>query len=89
MVGGVVGIAERCRAVVFAQDAPGGVERARDVRRLIAPVRLDFSIAVVEDRGANLSGARRVAHGIAHGVVAVLLARAAGVEHRCETANDI
>jgi hypothetical protein len=57
---------------------------ACDVWREVAPVGLDFAVAVVEDRGANLPGAGRVAYGIAHGIVAVLLARAPGVEHRDE-----
>ena len=62
-------------------NAPGGVEGARDVRCGVAPLRLDFAVAVVEDRSANLPGAGRVANRIAHGIVAVLLARAPGVEH--------
>ena len=84
LIGGIVGIGESYRTVVLVQHAPGCVERACDVRRGVAPVGLDFAVAVVEDRGANLPGAGRVAHGIAHGVVAVLLARPAGIEHRRE-----
>ena len=84
LVGGVVGICERYRAVVLAQHAPSGIAGARDVWRGVSPVGLDFAVTVVEDRGANLPGAGRLAHGIAHGVVAVLLARPAGVEHRRE-----
>lgn len=84
LVGGVVGIGERDSAIVLAQHAPGGVEGARDVRRLIAPVGLDFAVAVVENLGANLSGAGCVAHGI----IAVLLARPAGVEHRREAVHE-
>jgi hypothetical protein len=62
LVGGVVGIGESYRAVVLAQHAPGGVEGARGIWRLISPVGLDFPVAVVEDRGANLPGTGRVAH---------------------------
>jgi hypothetical protein len=62
LVGGVVGIGERYRAVVLAQHAPSGIAGARDVWRGVAPVGLDFAVTVVEDRGANLPGAGRLAH---------------------------
>ena len=50
------------------------------------PQLTDFRIKIAPP--ANLPGARRVAHGIPRGVVAVLLARATGVEHRRQPVRE-